>query len=470
MTVRLLIPYAGQGAGTLYTGPDEDYLVGASQADRAIADGKIANPPNPAEKLIAPQAPRKRRIIAFGHSMVDYGRAVASGSHLARGLHTWVRALTRGRIDCDMGDIYATAGADLDTLINSYLSQVVARTDVDVVMVLAVTNTISSKTAATDWDSHILPRLILLRDTLLNAGKTVIWVIDPPRGNAGATSVAVTSTGLRNMLRYRAWVLAQASLPGFIPVDTWPLGADGGPEGYNRPALFADGLHPNQLGAYTIFAKALVPIIDRLFTQRNILPVSNADTISAEQPGGCFTTNPMSLGTTGTITAPAAGTMTGQIATSHTAALANGAGLTVTWSKQIDADGTEWNRAVISGTPTSAGAELSINPPSVGGASFTAGDQLDIVAAVRVAAGQTGINRTSLIVFDGGAALNRVDLDRLTATDTFPTDALDMVLRQRFAVATPGTIGPKVAATFLQNVAVSATIDIRCIAGRKVAG
>ena len=409
--------------------------------------------------------PTNTRVIVVGDSRSENGKQIDASnvSAVARGILPWAKYRTYQRFDHDIGDIYATTGFTTQQIINTWLTPAVA-SPAGLAVVLASTN---DRTALLPAETSIA-NLTTIRDALLASGKIVVFICETPRGGA----FVLASPQIQYMQRVRQWCLQQTTTPRVYVVDPWPVLADpASATGANLSTYFADDLHPNQYGAYYGYT-GLVTLFNYLYPPRNILPATNSDVYDAtNNPGGVLSANPMTQGTGGTVTAPGAGTMTGTAANSHTATLTNGTGLTVTLDSVTTA-GKTWQRIVVSGTPTSAGANVTFTLPSVAASNFTIGDTIDSFVEVEMDANQTGMNRYTMTISDNGAAggaKSRRDLERVSTTDIMPTDALAGVMRgSAFAITGSGSVVPSVTFGFIQNVAVSATIRFRCLGIRKV--
>ena len=148
----------------------------------------------------------------------------------------------------------------------------------------------------------------------------------------------------------------------------------------NNGTFFADGLHPNTIGAYTLGA-LVAPRLAELITNQNIA--------NALFPGGLYTNFPLMTGAGGS-----KNTATGSVATGWTLNSNNAGGATVVGSKSSE----DKQIIAISGnyTGTSAWAEIlnvkATSAPSV------AGDQLEGIADIEIVSSMTGIAGIDVIV------------------------------------------------------------------------
>lgn len=418
--------------------------------------------------LTAAQAtgrPFNRSVEIYGDSRVDYGRVNTSANKqfTARSVMSWLRFLTKQSFDIDIGNVNAAAGI---TSAQVLALMQAARTAQPVptcgtVVVLCATN---------DWntitDSAItIATLKQIEDLAIASGQIMVWLNELPRDGANALS----ATQLKNHLNVVAWLSKRNNRPGVYVADSFGTVVDQtNAAAPPLASMLADGLHQNGYGAHAI-ATALKPIFDHLFAPRALLCQTVADAYDAtNNPRGVLNANPMMAFTGGTINAPGAGSMSGALAANYTATLANGTGLTVTLSK-VTSGGKAWQQIAISGTPTSAGANVKIAATTSIAASLSASDVLDQFCEIEVDAAQTGLNSVQLEASLSG--VNRRDGAAYAATDLFPVAALSGVQRIGPYVAGAESVAfhkPQVSIFFLQNVAVSATIRLRALSVRKV--
>lgn len=413
------------------------------------------------------RTPACNRWVAMGDSRPDNGRLsdASNASFKMRGLLTWVRFLSGQRIVHNIEDIYAVSGYT-STQVTQNLLPLAAASPACAVVVLNGTN--DRPGAGLSYQTTI-DNYVIQRNTLLAAGKVVVFIAEMPRGDASNTGNRLTGAQIAIQQRIRLWLLSQASIPGVYVIDPWPVMADpASTTGDDLAAMFADGLHPNQYGSFYGVAQPLTALVNQLHPPINILPASNTDVYDAtNNPGGVLTANPGTVGTGGTITAPGAGSLTGTAANSYTLSLSTGTGLTVVASKVTTADGKQWQQIVVSGTPT-GNAEVRMTLPTVTSGITAANDNMDAFAEWQVDAGQTGLNRVYLSVFDGAASRNRNDMDRVAVNDNMPTAAMNGVARvPAWTVATTGSLIPSVGVSFLAGVPASATVRVRAIGVRK---
>lgn len=388
------------------------------------------------------------------------------------GFPAWLRQITRQRFSFPLANSFAVGASTTNDLVATQLPQVLA-SNASSVLLLTSTNDRTATNPAISYQQTIA-NLETFISQVTAAGKNVDIIAELPRGGAGGSRLA--GTALTDHLRVHRWLQRQAHRPLVTVTDLFaafladPLTASGVSVIDVNNLLCQDNLHPGGRGAHQI-AKALQPIYEARFPAVDILPQSNGDLWSADNPSGSLTPNPMMAGTSGTVTAPGAGTLTGTCAGTVSGdgrvRLTNGTGLTVAASV-VTAGGKRWQQFVISGTPTSAGALVEFNHFAT--YSVDAGDTVEAVAEYEVDAGQTGINAIQLLVTTIGGTNTYVDGQVAGATTNFPVEAVSGVLNTPAFVSPASGTGTTdtVQVAFIQNVAVSATVRVRALSVRKV--
>lgn len=405
--------------------------------------------------------PFNRSVEIYGDSRVDHGRVNTAGNKqfTSRSILSWLRFLTKQSFDADIANVNAASGISSAQV----LALMEAAPDIPTCGTVVVVVSTNDRNTITGEASIVTLKAI--EDLAIGRGQVVVWANETPRDGANALS----AVQLRDHLNVISWLSKRGSRPGVYVGDTFgalvdPASAAAAPLS-NR---LADGLHPNAYGVHAI-ATALLPVFNHLFATRNLLCQSSADAYDANNnPRGVLNANPMMTGTSGTVTAPGAGSMSGQLASNYTATLASGTGLTVTLSK-VTSGGKDWQQIAISGTPTSAGSNLKIAATTSIASLISAADVLDQFCEIEIDAGQTGINSVQMEASLSG--VNRRDLAAYNSTDLWPVAALSGVQRIGPFVAGAESAAfhkPQVSIFFLQNVVVSATIRLRALSARKV--
>lgn len=405
--------------------------------------------------------PFNRSVEIYGDSRVDYGRVNTSANKqfTGRSVLSWLRFLTKQAFDADITNVNAAAGITSAQVL-ALMQAAPAIPTCGTVVVFVSTNDRNTITGEAS-----IVTLKAIEDLALSCGQIVVWLNETPRDGANT----LNATQLKDHLNVVSWLSKRGDRPGVYVADSF--GAIVDPSNSSAAPLtnrLADGLHQNAYGAHAI-ANALLPVFNHLFPARNLLCQSAADAYDAtNNPRGVLNTNPMLAFTGGTISAPAAGSMSGTLAANYTATLANGTGLTVTLSK-VTSGGKDWQQIAVTGTPTSAGANVKIAATTSIASLLSAADVIDQFCEIEVDAGQTGLNSVQMEASLNG--VNRRDLAAYNATDLWPVAALSGVQRiGPFVAGTESTTfyKPQVSVYFLQNIAVSATIRMRALSARKV--
>lgn len=397
---------------------------------------------------------------------------VAQG-YKSAGFTTWLRQLTRQRINIPLANNFAVGGSTTADLVNLQLPQVLA-SSAKLVFLLSSTNDRTSVSPAFTYEQTI-SNLNAFITAVTGAGKSIIVIAELPRGSAGAPGTRLTGTALKDHMRVHRWLQRQAYRQLVTVVDAFSAWTNDPLDTFLvdvNTTLAPDSLHPGSRGAYDLAAR-IQPIIEARYPPVDILPITNADVYHAtENPFGVWGVNPMLAGTGGTVQAPSAGTLTGQAANSTRVRLGNGvtddsaAGLSVAASV-VTVNGLRGQRLVVTGTPTSANPWVQVD---TFGFTLTAGWVVEAVAAYQVDAGQVGLNSIELQLSQPSGAKIFIDGQALTATDPFPVSAISGVLKtDAFTVDQTGGSTLKVRINLIQNLAANAVITIFSPAGRRIA-
>lgn len=292
----------------------------------------------------------------------------------------------------------------------------------DICIVHGGTNDINGGTIS---PTTTISNLDAIYDALIAAGITVIAI-----PILGRTTPALTSTKRNYGQQINDWIRRnQETRKGLIVVDcglafddptstTWA----------ERSGYTADGLHPNQLGAYYI-AKKVVAALDVLFPSFNIPVTSPADAYhSTENPYGnrLETGTGMFGGTSGSIST---GDASGTVATGWTLTSSNLGGATCVASKVTLADGRNAQRITLSGNYTGNDRWALLSCGATAG-NFAAGDTVETMVEAFVAAGNASIEAIVLrqYITDGGQ--NYFYQDGMPwATGALPTEAYNPIFR-----------------------------------------
>jgi hypothetical protein len=280
-------------------------------------------------------------VAIYGDSRVQYGNdGPPSKDH--HSWAAWIEALMLGAVSIPFSCIFGYPSQNTSYILTQLAS--VLACPAEMVIYLASTNDRSDGLTA----AQTIANYDATMRAIPAAGKRLIMLTDLPRGISGGVA-GFTGTPLANHQYVRRWLLANRNnYPGVTVLDTWPRFVDPADSTSKAKAgLLYDGAHMNAAGAFALANDVIVPHLSRVYAPINILPASNADVWDASlNLNGSLNANPMCLGTAGTL----GGGATGIVADGLQVVGATGA--TVVASKQVDADGTEWQRIVCSGTPT----------------------------------------------------------------------------------------------------------------------
>lgn len=371
--------------------------------------------------------PPNNYVGALGHSMLEQGNlqsAAAPSSDIQQqsgSLSYWINILSKGQYIMDR---QSWAGGVSSTTTQQMCNgpQIVAAVTcrASVILMLCETNdrgnayTLDDGTTATLGSAGqvTIPNVKAMLNALVAAGKFVVLIIDPPRGNTAVTGPRLSGTQLLYHVAYRNWCLQQVpKLYGgqVVVVDTWADAADNvtGLEGDAKANYFRDGLHFSTRGAYFVVRNKLLPAIQGWAVPVRSVPVlSKPDTYdAATNPRGAL--NALRLGGLNSAAAGSAGTAQGGITFAgsrpsgfgtSTNAAAQAGTLTFTMNRNVTSPQTgetDWFEIVITGTTASnPGPQISIASGLLTAelATVLAGDKLTIFSEFQIDAGGVGLN------------------------------------------------------------------------------
>uniref|UniRef100_A0AAU6W3I1 GDSL-like lipase/acylhydrolase n=1 Tax=Pseudomonas phage Cygsa01 TaxID=3138529 RepID=A0AAU6W3I1_9VIRU len=408
--------------------------------------------------------PTNDRIAIFGDSRT-FQCSTAAGGCENYGYLFWSLFFARQRCRYDLSDNYGIGG-DTTAMMLARIAPVLA-SQASVVIVLGSTN---DRGAAALTAQQSINNLTSIRDQLRAAGKVVIFVAEVPRGDTTFTANRLSGTQLAYHAQVRQWILNQAAQPGVYVADPWPYMCDpASATGDCKVGYLHDGLHPNTTGAFYL-ATPIASILNFLYPAPNVLPSSNFDQISVDNPLGCVNVNPMMTGTAGT---PATGG-SGQLADGYTGTQASGAnGITRTYSK-VTKNGQEWQQCVLAGTASGTAAAVDIARQISLHAKVIPGKYLEAVADIEWDAGLTNIQSIQLgiaITDPVNGTVTIWDGDRYTAASVIPNVAASGVLRVPRMLVPAGVtdVRLRLTAYAVDGSTVSGTIRCRAMALRHLA-
>jgi len=401
------------------------------------------------------------RVAIDGDSRVD--QCTDSNRTNTVGWLYWLQLLTGARFDFKASDNFGVGG-ETSAQVLARVASTAASTAGIVIALMSTNDRSTAQTAAAS-----IANLAAYQAAILAAGKRLIWIAETPRADTAVTTFALAGAQIAYQIEVREWLLAQRSVPGVAVADPWPAMADPASLAvYAKTGYLKDGIHESTLGAYAI-AQAVALVINTWLPPTARLPVSNSDVYStSNNPKGCLTPNPMTLGAGGSISGAGG---SGSVATGWTATVTSG--VTAVMSK-VTVGGSEWQQAVISGTPSGNTAlTFSATIPS---ADLAPGDVLDAVAEIQVDSGHSGLRGVPIrvqITDSGSGALGMAGVVTVVVGDInldAPPGAWGGIAPVPPVTVGVGTISAAtldVLVTGLSGSPISATIRWRAAAVRK---
>jgi lysophospholipase L1-like esterase len=401
-----------------------------------------------------------RSVAMFGHSMGAQATAVTATerSKLSQGYIGWLQFLTKQRIDFVPEDNFAVSGENSAQILVRMTS---ARTSASIFIVMAHTNDWGAGFTAAGASSgqgqggtDAIVNADAIIKTALDAGKTLIYVIDPPRGDSNHTSVRLSASNLLRANRLRHYLLGLRGTPGLYIVDTWPqMALVNSSTGDIIEALAKDGLHPNAYGALRI-AQAIQPTIEAIIPPIFLLPTSNADQYDATlNPYGNLLTNGMMDGTGGTKNTNGTGSLADSWSENATP------GFTRAFSKVTGSDGRTWQQIVLGGTVSTTGCSTR---QVITAANLAVGDRVFAVADVEIDATVVDVVALALQLTDN-TSIFCGDMRPTATTERVPAVAVTGVMRTPIMTLASTTLHCQL---FQQVVAASATLAATWRVGR----
>ncbi|MEH6676122.1 SGNH/GDSL hydrolase family protein [Phenylobacterium sp.] len=428
------------------------------------------------EAEVDPVAVLPARVYLDGDSRSDL--CTNPGRSRSQGWLFWAQTKLGGRFDISNDWNNGVGGQDSQEMLDRVEN--LRAFEPGLVICICSTNDRTGTGQTADWT---IARLAEYQAAVLGMGHRLLWIAETPRGDSVNTSYDMTSTQVAYQQRVRQWQLDQGAVQGVYVADPYSLMVDpASTDGRALDTILRDGIHWGAFGAWYV-AEPVIEALQELFPPRPVLPTTNADVYSSNNPTGALNPNPMLLGTSGT-----AGTgCTGNVATGWEAVA--GAGLSATLSK-VTSGGHEWQQIVVTGAPTDTAdtdtdANLDPRPVSVvlsaDLSNVNEGDILDAVAAIEVDAGATGLRGVSLYIEAVTASTNVLyaagepDVIRSQINLDVPDEAWDGVLRVPVTEALEGTITGATlnlvisGANFVSTAeTISATIRVRAAKARKI--
>jgi hypothetical protein len=417
------------------------------------------------------------------------GQRNSSASALATRFHSygWVhhaRAMMKQSVDFPVTTNCAIGGsttvdvlARIDTSIATWLANSVTF----VVLFMSRNDRAATPTITA---AQSIANMLEIETRIKRAGLMVVWMTDIPPTDAAASGAPVfTANQVAEHHTCIAWQRSRRMQRNVFVCDLSRYGwLQSSTLGYAIVGWLSDHTHASQ-EASTRYGQALAELLSTLFPVIDLRPYVNvsAGYNATNNRAGTINTNPLTLGTAGTITA-STGTCTGTVADNHTVQHLNCTGVTTVCSKEdiVNQYGvTEtWQKLEITGTPTESAPSVEFQN-NVGVANLVAGDVIEAYSEFDAPAGNVGHSSiffglrlahtsSSVIVVseDGGLASGETAFvgDSLAHTGyllktppmTIPSGVTLNTLRTR------GTI------VLRQNVAANITVRFRSVDCHKI--
>lgn len=356
----------------------------------SVADGSLPVTPTGSSvsralgDLIKFAAPRRFKIATLGDSRLAKGwgnAAVKYGS----GVQYWTEMLTRARVRFPRELNFSVSGYTTDMALAQ--SPLCAASDADMVLFWCDIND-SSLRQAGSGSAVTVAKTIENISAMVNeqraAGKIVVVFASSP---IGSPSTAFTGDVLKGHMYIAQYLRGLDSLDGCHVIDMWPEFCDMTVNtGVHLSTMLYDGTHLSPTAALAT-AEKLAAIINLYVPSCDALPGSPADVYSTINPTGALNLDPFWIGATGgTAGAGASGT----VPASHTLASTD-AGLTVVGSI-VTKYGRKWYQMVISGTPTTDFANVSLSANDTLLANLLYGESVEALCEVEVDAGAANVH------------------------------------------------------------------------------
>ncbi len=302
------------------------------------------------------------------------------------------------------------------------------------------------------------------------AGIRLVIVAETPRGDTTFTAQRFTDANLKYHDTLRDWLLRYLpyAYPNVLVHDPYPAMADPATTtGDAIVGMLYDGLHPSPLGARAIATGLHNGVLSKMFPAVNRLITTQANAWHAtDRPFGALNTNPLLVGTGGTL-----GGASGQLADGWTAAVPTG--VTAVLSKGTE-DGYPTQIITLSGTPTTASPVMEIYSNGVTLTNWVSGTQARATGVVKADPGGSGYLAAELYLrgtYPTGGTINvesgnqgsLTSLPAALLTDGFGGVNITPPVGAGAAGA-PTLLRTRVLIWLIQNVAVSASFKVRQVA------
>lgn len=420
--------------------------------------------------------PKNRKVALLGDSRMRRHNSTSTGRlvYEAEGFLNWLRFLTRQSFYFDETLNFGVDG-DNSQQVLARTDAALAATDAGTFVLLCSTNERVSQNFAFTHDA-----VASIIRKVRGAGRILIIIAELPKGESAMTGNQIPTAAQREIhQQVRQWYMKQGYTAGIYVVDPWiNLSDPSTTNGWFNAGNTSDGVHPVALGGYNI-ARSCLSLFQNLFPWQYYTPQNNIDIYDAtNNPYGCLqtttSTNPMFIGTGGTVGTGGSGTL----ATGWTGANSSGAtAVTRTYSQVTDAAGLGWQQCVLGGTPLGSSPtatlwragglllDASSNPQQVAGQTLEAFAEAqwdsDLANAYSVQL------RVRYVDSGGTTQFDWIDMDGYDETALLPSGAFSGIMRIPHIVV-PSLVGItdcflEMRAQLKQSVLAGGTIRVRAM-------
>ncbi|MFV1943477.1 SGNH/GDSL hydrolase family protein [Pseudomonas luteola] len=291
------------------------------------------------------------------------------------------------------------------------------------------------------------------------AGITPVLLNDFPRGT-GSSGYELTDALAAEHYAYSRWVLNEMSKTCHV-INTYDSWLDPASGTKYRPYANAvrDGIHPSKIGGQ-LAGRVAGPVAAQIASNVGDILQSNTLFNADSNPMGSLTPNPLCLLTGGSLDAsvnPAAGS---QISQGWAAEGSNMTGLVTTWSKEVDANGMEWQKVRITGTAGATAPNFNAYV-NVTLSNLSDNDKLKASGLIRYKG--KGLSNVGLGMLITPTWTVKMDSDDPDTSLPWPSDSFGVISRETpeliyLSSDSLTLIRPRVDITLQPNVAVDATI------------
>lgn len=280
-------------------------------AAAAAAFSKPANIWAASKNIAAGATPASNLIAVLGHSLafVNWGNDPSTpteninpptqGVMQSRGYAFWAQTLSNARVRFKRDHNFGYSGLTSTDLLAFVPIAAASPCGTVILDHLANDHGAAAISAATS-----IANTLAMIDTLTMAGKLVVILTTPPRGNGTTAYWAAGDANISNWLQVNDWLKrVAANIPGVLVADANAKLVDqSSTTGIFRAGMTSVGDLAHGGPAYAFErGKVLAAIFNTIFPPVDFLPFSNADVYHAvNNPRGLLNTNPMLLAAAGT--------------------------------------------------------------------------------------------------------------------------------------------------------------------------